>query len=75
MYQYLLLLPVGVSAVLGVVYLLLGDGSPRLKIAGTVVFALAVYLQFGSSFPVVGLLLQTFLALCLAFWHRANAAQ
>jgi hypothetical protein len=65
--------PVGTSLVLGVIYLAVGDASSVVKITGTVIFLVAVYLQFFSPYVLVGLLVQTGLALCLEFWRRMNA--
>ena len=66
-------MPVGTSLVLGVIYLAVGDASSVVKTTGTVIFLVAVYLQFFSPYVLVGLLVQTGLALCLEFWRRANA--
>jgi hypothetical protein len=49
---------------------LTGDGSPRIKVAGVVVFALAAWLQFFGGYPLAGMLLQIVLALSLALRRR-----
>ena len=65
--------PVLTSAILGAVYVSLGDGRPAVKILGAAVFAIAAYLQFFSSRPLTGLLVQVVLAVALAGWHRSHA--
>ena len=70
MFQYLLLIPVCTSLILGVAYLAFGDARPGFKMAGTALFCLAAYLQFIAGFPLFGLLVQTSLAFYLAVWHR-----
>jgi len=70
----LVLIPVGTSLVFGVVYLLLGDVRPGLKILVTLIFVFAVYLQFSRHSPV-GLVLQVGLALYLVAWQKMNAAR
>jgi len=62
--------PVLTSFVLGVLYLTMSDGAPALKIAGTVVFLAAVYLQCFSANMTAGLLLQVALAFSLEIWRR-----
>ncbi len=64
--------PVLTSLVLGVIYLTTGDGSPVVKGAGVVVFALGVYLQFFSRQMLAGVLVLVCLALALEFWRRFN---
>ena len=65
--------PVITSAALGLVFLRWGEAGPALKILGVLMFAAAVYLQFFSRHALVGLLLQTALALLLAMWRRMDA--
>jgi hypothetical protein len=69
---FLVLVPVGTSLILGVLYLLLGDGRPATKILGIIVFSSAVYLQFFSRYSLYGLLLQIVLAFCLACWQKVS---
>lgn len=64
--------PAATSLVLGVVFLSYGEAGPAVKILGTVVFFAALYLQFFSPLPLLGLLVQVGLALCLALWRRMN---
>lgn len=64
--------PVLSSLVLGVVYLVMGDGSLVLKAFGIVVFVLAVYLQFFAGQVVAGVLVQAALALTLELWRRTH---
>ena len=71
--QYLSLVPAGTSFILGVVYILFGEARPAVKIAGAMWFVVALYLQFGSGYPLVGLLAQVLLAMALAIWKRAEA--
>ena len=71
MFQILLLLPAGTSLVLGVVYLFVGEARTAVKVGGAVWFLAAVYLQFGSTFPLAGLLAQTGLAMLLAVWRKS----
>ena len=73
MFQYLLLIPAGTSLILGVVYVLLGDAKPALKVAGSLWFMAALYLQFESNHPLVGLFAQVALAMVLAIWKREGA--
>lgn len=70
MFQFLLWIPAVASLALGVTYLVLGEAGPPVKIAGSLWFLGALYLQFGSGHPLAGLLAQTVLALVLAFWNR-----
>ena len=74
MFQYLLLIPAGVSLILGIVYLFTGEGRPLTKAVGAVVFLVGLYLQFFTLYAVAGLLLQTALAFCLALWKKMNDA-
>ena len=74
MLPFLSLMPVATSLILGIVYLFHGDGPPAVKIAGTVVFGTALYLQFFSSHALFGLLLQIAVALALALWRRVETA-
>ena len=69
----LLFVPVFVTLVLGLVFLFLGSASPGFKLAGVVVFAVAVYLQFFSRFSLAGMLIQIALAVSLALWHRMDS--
>lgn len=73
MFQYLLLVPAATSLILGVVFIFLGEARPAVKVAGTLWFIGALYLQFVSSYPVVGLLAQVTLAMILAIWKKADA--
>ena len=66
-------IPVFFSLVLGVTYLFFGTGSLGLKLAGVVVFAVAVYLQFFSRFFLTGLLIQVGLAFSLALWRKMDS--
>jgi len=70
MLPLLVLVPVGTSFILGLVYLTMQEGRPLPKIAGSIVFLAAVYLQFYSRHTLAGLLLQTALALTLAIQRR-----
>ena len=62
--------PVTASCVLGLVYLLSEESSPRVKLLISGVFLSAAYLQFETQFSLAGLLLQTTLALTLAIWWK-----
>jgi hypothetical protein len=62
--------PILASAVLGILYLLHGDGGPATKAIGVAVFLTAAYLQFFSPYMVPGVLLQVALALTLEMWRR-----
>ena len=64
--------PVLASAALGLLYLALGEGSPRLKGVGVMVFLVAAYLQFVAGDLLPGILLQIALAFTLEMWRRAN---
>lgn len=66
--------PVLASAVLGGLYLTLGDGAPTIKILGSGVFLTAAYLQFFSAYALAGILLQVALAFTLEMWRRMGAA-
>ena len=69
----LVFIPVFVTIVLGLVFLALGSASPGFKLAGVVVFAVAVYLQFFSRFGLAGLLIQIALAFSLALWRKMDS--
>lgn len=73
MFQYLLLIPAGTSLILGLIYVFHGVARPPVKIAGSLWFMGSLYVQFGSRYPLVGLLTQTVLAMVLAIWRRADA--
>ena len=73
MLPFLALIPVGTSLILGVVFLFMGEAGPGVKVVGTTVFLVAVYLQFFSSFSLAGMLLQIILALCLAWWRQTSS--
>jgi hypothetical protein len=73
MFPLLFFIPVFVTLFLGVAFLFLGSASPGFKLAGVVVFAVAVYLQFFSRFDLAGLLIQVALALSLVLWRRMDA--
>jgi len=73
MFPLLFFIPVFVSLFLGVAFLFLGSASPGFKLAGVVIFAVAVYLQFFSRFDLAGLLIQVALALSLVLWRRMDA--
>ena len=75
MLPFIFWIPTGVTLILGVVFLFFGSVGRRFKILGAVAFALAVYLQFFSGFPLVGLLLQVALALSLVLWRRLDATR
>jgi hypothetical protein len=62
--------PVLTSLVLGILYLTMGDGTPATKTTGTIVFLVAVYLQFFSPYMVPGVLILVALALTLEMWRR-----
>ena len=66
----LFLAPALASLILGIVFVIFGDARPALKVAGAVVFVIALYVQFETRFMLAGLLLQSALALCLAIWKR-----
>jgi hypothetical protein len=66
----LIWIPVATSAVLGLAYIFAGEGGPAIKLAIGSVFVIATYLQFGSPYPLIGLLLQSVLALGLATWRK-----
>jgi hypothetical protein len=74
MLPLLALIPVGTSLILGVVFLFLGEARPGVKGLGTIVFFIAVYLQFFSTFSLPGMLLQIVLALCLAWWRQTSTS-
>ena len=74
MLPFLVLLPVGTSLVLGIVYVFHSDGPPAIKIVGTAVFGAALYLQFFSGHALFGMLLQIALAISLALWRKMDAA-
>jgi hypothetical protein len=63
--------PAAVSLVLGIVYLIYGEGRSVTKLVGAAVFGVAVYLQFFSRYSLAGLLLQVALGVCLALWLRS----
>lgn len=73
MLPFLVLVPVGTSLVLGIVYVSSWNTKPASKIAVTVIFTAAVYLQFFTGHSLFGLLLQVVLALYLAMWQKLNA--
>ncbi len=73
MIPLLMLIPFFVTLVLGSVYLLMGSAGPGFKLAGIVVFGLAVYLQFFSRFALAGMLIQVALAFSLALWRRMDS--
>ena len=72
MFPLLFLIPVFVSLFLGVAYVRLGSAGPGIKLAGILVFAIAVYLQFSSRFALAGLLIQIALALSLVLRRRMD---
>jgi len=69
----LVFVPVLVTLVLGIAFLAMSESSPVLKLAGPVVFAVAVYLQFFSRFSLTGMLIQIALAISLTFWRRMGS--
>jgi len=71
----LMWVPVAASLVLGLVYLVTGEGGPGLKVGIGVVFLAAVILQVRSSYPLAGLLLQAGLALALALWWKLETSE
>ena len=74
MLPLLVWVPVATSLILGRIYLFAEEGRPACKIIGSVVFLVAVYLQFFSRHALIGLLLQTALALVLAVWRKVSAS-
>jgi len=74
MFPLLFWIPFGVSLVLGVVFVFLGDAGPGPKILVVAAFVVAAWLQFFSSYALAGLLLQIALALYLALWRRLRFA-
>lgn len=66
--------PTGTSLIFGLVFLAAPEAKRGTKILGLVVFVVAVYLQFFSSYALAGLLLQVALALVLVLWRRIDAA-
>ena len=74
MVPFLVWIPAGVSAIIGVVYVFYGDAKPLYKMLGVALFVVATYLQFFSSYALAGLLLQVGLALSLALWLRMGAS-
>ena len=73
MFPLLFFIPVFVTFFLGVAFLFFGSASPAFKLAGVVVFAVAVYLQFFSRFALAGLLIQVALAFSLALWRKMES--
>ena len=74
MLPFLVLIPVGTSLVLGIIYVFHGDGPPAIKIGGTAAFGVALYLQFFTRHSLFGLLLQIALAITLALWRKVDAS-
>jgi len=70
MLPFLVLVPLGTSLVLGIVYVMSWDTRPASKIVVGAVFVAAVYLQFFTRHSLIGLLLQVVLALYLAMWQK-----
>lgn len=68
------LVPVAASCILGLIYLLTEESSPRVKLLICGVFLLAAYLQFASRFSLLGLLLQAALAAVLAIWWKLETS-
>ena len=69
-------LPVIVSLVLTIVYLLAAERGPRAKGVVVGVFLLAALLQYrgtGLALPVIGLVLQVGLAVYLLLWLRVSS--
>ncbi len=64
--------PAATSLILGVVYLLFADARPEYKILGVIVFGTAAYLQFFSRHSLLGMLVQSALALYLVLWRRLD---
>jgi len=73
MLPFLVLVPLGTSLVLGIVYVWSWNTRPASKIIVAVTFVAAVYLQFFTRHSLFGLLLQVALALYLALWQKLNA--
>ena len=73
MFPLLFFIPVFVTLFLGVAFLFFGEASPGFKLAGVVIFAAAVYLQFFSRFALAGMLIQVALAFSLALWRKIDA--
>jgi len=71
----LMLVPIVTSFFLGLVYLFTGEASAGAKVLGGIVFFIAVILQFRSSYPLAGLILQAGLALTLAVWRKLATAE
>jgi hypothetical protein len=67
--------PATVSLILGSIYLVTVEGRLTTKLVGTGVFITAALLQFGSAYPLAGLLLQVGLAMCLVVWRRLDEAR
>ena len=65
--------PFMASLVLGLVYLITGEGGTRWKALLCAVFVSAAYLQFRSPYPIAGLLLQCALAMTLAIWWKLES--
>jgi len=73
MLPFLVLVPLGTSLVLGIVYVSSWEARPASKIIVSVIFMAAVYLQFNTRHSLSGLLLQVALALYLVMWRKLNA--
>lgn len=71
----LMWVPVTASLILSLLYLVTGEGRPSLKVLIFAVFFIAVILQFRSSYPLAGLLLQACLALALAVWWKLATSE
>jgi len=69
----LVFVPAIVTLVLGIPFLAMSETSPVLKLAGVVIFAVAVYLQFFSRFGLAGMLIQIALAISLTLWRRMGS--
>ncbi len=68
----LVYIPGLVTVVLGIPFLFLSSARPAIKLAGVLVFAAAVYLQFFGRHNLAGLLIQIGLAVSLALWRRMD---
>ena len=73
MLPLLTLVPVFASFVLGLVYMVSGEGSRAVKVLMCAVFISAAYLQFATRYTLVGFLVQASLALVLAIWRKVEA--
>jgi hypothetical protein len=64
--------PILSSGWLGAVFVVTSEAGAGVKASVCVVFLIAAFLQFFSPYPLVGLVLQAVLALCLAVWWKVE---